>query len=510
MKEKLVGNRGFSTLEIVIALAISAFIIVGALDASVGTAYWALASETASEGLSVAKQTLEELRATSELDFQSATSSSWLKHDDTSKAYTASCRNGSLCYFSRKIVSDVSSCSKLARAEVSWQVGASYATTTTSLETLFVDHNDITARGGDCAVREFLASWNTNTPSTLADFERTGSIFQTGIDVLGDFAYVSASSSPQLSIFNIEGNALGLIGEWGGETGSVRLNALDAISDRENNKRYVFAAQHSSTSQLAVFDVTDNTNPVLVTTRGLLDVLNTSSYPEGWRLLVYGNRLYITTRETAGPELHVFDITNPENPTEISTAKRELNRTVNELFVREQFINGTLRRLLFLVADSNLKEVAILDVMNDAPIERVVANLPGNTDALTLSLLGNTLLVGRARTTGGPELYQFDVLELFNSISAPQKTGETDATIHTLLGSGKYLFLGTNKTGAEFSVWNSDSSTWNPNISNSGRISSLPFSNLAPLGFDFANGNIVGISQSSSDIESLRFVTAQP
>lgn len=505
MKGTLVGNnkRGFSTLEIVIALAISAFIIVGAFDASMGTAYWALASETASESLSVVKNALEEVRIIAQSDFQSASTSEWVKEQNPADHYASSCIQGGLCYFSRAVIEDISSCRKDIESGVAWQLSENYATTTTSLQTYLVDEHDIERRWSDCSVQKLPHWWGINTPRSLDTTERAFEIFQTGIDVLGATVYISASSSPQLSVFDVKDGTFESKGEWGGEAGSVRLNALDAVIDRKNNKRYVFATQHSTTTQLAVFDVTDSGNTTRVAARSLSGVLPTSSFPEGWRLAAYDNRLYITTRETAGPELHVFDISNPENPVEIISARRELNRTVNDMFVREQVIHGTLRRLLFLVADSNLKEAAIWDVVHDVPVERVAINLPGNQDALSLSLLGNEFFIGRARTNGGPELYQFNVLELFDGISIPKATGELDATIHTIKSSGDFLFLGTNKLGAELATWSSNSSTWS-----SGKLSAYEFPRLAPLGFDFANGNIVGISQSSA--ETIRYITSEP
>jgi prepilin-type N-terminal cleavage/methylation domain-containing protein len=502
MKEISATNqRGFSILEIIIALALMTTILVGAVQANISSQYWLLTSQIGTEALYKTKTLLETLKANAASDFQSASSTQQTKSQDLHDARDIACYAGGLCYFTQQIIGDISSCAKSVEASVSWRIGALYPTSTQSLYSNITNTNELIARGGDCTLTMPAGNWLQSTPQVVGS-QILPPLFSSGIDVLNNFVYVVSSSSPQLRIYSVPHIA----GENPILAGSLstnkRLNALDVVRDIGTGRIYVYAMQHASTSQLAVFDVTNSTLPSLVTERSLSGVQSTGSFPQGWRVFVYGKRLYALSRETAGLELHIFNIENPRAPFEIVSAARDINRTVNKLVVREQKIGGVLRRYLFLAASSDLKELSIFDVTNDSPTEVIAINLTGTEDALSMSINGNTLYIGR-RSAARPELLAFDIPRLISGNVSPVATSEVGADIHTIEAVGELLLLGTSKSGAEFQVWNKDSTTWSPTILNAGRISFTNIPHLTPHGIDIARDFIYLQSQSAIAPESL-------
>lgn len=518
------NTRGFNTLEIIIALALMIVVIVGAVNANISAQYWSMTSETSNEGLYKAKTIIEQLRASSSKDFQSASSSALTVSMNPSDSADTACIAGGMCYSTKRTVLDISSCSKFTEAYVEWRLGMRYPTTTESLYTNLTNNNEIIALGGDCLLNEPEGDWISGSLDSVGSLSLTPTgAYTTGIDVLQKRVYLVSSTSPQLRVFAVPGTPPSdpsLLGSTAGK--GRRLNSVDAVRDMATGRTYAFATQHASTSQLAVFDVTDSSLPTFVSERTLSGVDKSGDYPEGWRVTAYGGRffesgeykyeqrLYVTTRETTGPELHIFNTNAPTQPTEIVSAATSLNRTVNDMVVREQMHGGTLHRYLFLAEDPGTspytKHLRVYDVTDDTPTEVAWADLSVSADALSLFLTGNRLYLGRA-SGSGPELYVFDVDALLNGgLVTPLASSEVGADVSTIRGTGKLLFLGTSKSGEEFQVWHRDESTWSDSVLNAGRISFQNVPRLAPLGLDVNVNWVYTVSQSASLSELLKVI----
>ncbi len=491
------SGAGFSTLELMIAFALMSIVLVGAVGANFAAQYWSITSQTSNEALYKAKTKLEDLRSLIKQDFYQASSSPLTVSVDPADPADASCISGGLCYFVQTTVTDISSCSKYVGVKVEWQV-QNYPKTNTSLFTNLTNSPEIIARGGDCILNQPTGNWKGASPQNVGSLAFSPGKQFTGIDVLHKKIYVAAATFPSFLIYDTPPS----IGQNPILLGSLNilvsgankgLNALDVEEDLSTGHTYAFAAVNATTSQLAVIDVTDAHNPALVAQRDLQDVDPLGSYPQGWRLFIYGGRLYMTTRETTGNEFHIFDISTPTLPTEIGNGF-QINRTVNSMAVRDQKIAGTKHRLVFMASDSDLKELGVLDVTNDVITELNSVDLPGIQDGMSLFLLGNNLYFGRASTPSGPELYVFDISN--PGILLPIiGQGEIGADVTNLEVSGDYAYVGTNKIGQEFQVWNSDFNQWNPAILNAGRFTSFSFANMAPLGFDIDGDWVYAISQ---------------
>jgi hypothetical protein len=168
MKEKLAGNqtvRGFSTLEIVIALALMLVVISGAVSATGATEYWVLTAETATEGLYTAKTQLEELRAHATTDFYSASTTGLRSVLNVDDPIDIPCRTGGLCYLTQTSVTDISSCSKYVAVAVMWRMAQRYPTSTVHLDTNLTNNAEILASGGDCILNTPVGNWQSGVLS---------------------------------------------------------------------------------------------------------------------------------------------------------------------------------------------------------------------------------------------------------------------------------------------------------------------------------------------------------
>ena len=234
---------------------------------------------------------------------------------------------------------------------------------------------------------------------------------------------------------------------------------------------------------------------MLVAERKLAGIPSPGLLSEGWKVFVYGSRLYMTTRETIGNEFHIFNISTPTQPTEIGNGF-QLNRTVNDMVVRDQKVGSIVHRFVFLAAAADAKELGVLDVTNDVVSEIAFVDLPGSQDGLSIFLLGHHLYLGRASNTSGPELYAFNATNPATlSLSSIVGQGEVGANVRSLKVSGAYVFVGTSRSGQEFQVWNADYSVWNSSVLNAGRFQIYNFSHFAPAGMDLDGNWIYVVSQ---------------
>lgn len=432
--------KGFSTLEMMIAFAIMSVVLGGVAIADFSAQYWMVNAQTSNEALYKAKTTLEDLRATAKANFYYATSS------PASRVLDSSCSSGGLCYYVETLVTDLSPCSKYAQAVVSWRVER-YPTTTTSLATNLTYPAEGLNDGGDCPLNQPSGSWSSPASAYTADFGGT----PTGLDVLDGNAYVAVGSAPYLEIVGTSGDVLNA----GCTNCSGVYNALDVAHDSTTGRTYVYAARNATTSQLEVIDVTDASSPSMLAQATFASVDPYGSYPQGWRVYYYGRKVYIVARETAGPELHVFDVGNPDAPVEVGSM--ELGTSVYGLVVRDQYVGTTLHRFAYLATTRNPYELMVLDVTDPANISEVTGarvDFPGSQTAKALYLNGTTLYVGRDSVPGGDELYALDAR---NPTAASGglpilQSADVGSGITAIRVSGAYIFLAT--TGSQLLIRN--------------------------------------------------------
>lgn len=439
----LAHRRGSSTLEILIAFAVLMLSLTAMVSISFGNQSMSLDTETNNEALYMAKGALEEARALSRLSFASV-----LTATVSDSIYTKTLE-----------VSDLTPCRKEVTSRVSWLVSA-LRPQNIELTTGLTSPAEIAAFGGDCITEPPPSDWDN--PQVFAD-DTINPGKTTDIDVLGKIAYLGSNASPYFYIADttgaVQGQSGGLFVTFAnGFDLDAEPNSLDAI--KSGAKTYVFAAVADAVNQLRVIDVTDITNPVLAASRTLSSCV-TGSYPEGWRLKVYGDRLYFATRETAGPEFHIFNISDPENPTELGTGAclgTELNTTVNDIAVQDRMIAGTLMRFAYAATTGDNREISVFDVtdpLNTGSATEVVAarqDLGGSQNGASIFLVSNKLYFGR-ESASGPDLYVYDATDPTAGLSLIA-SWDAGADISDLFVAGPYAFVATSKPSNEFQVLN--------------------------------------------------------
>jgi hypothetical protein len=328
--------------------------------------------------------------------------------------------------------------------------------------------------------------------------------------VLNRIAYLGADKSPFLYIGDTtsvtKGQNNGIFTTFSNSFDlGAKPNSIDVAKLNDpltgTQKIYAFFAMDTATNQLKVVDVTNINKPVLVSTVPLSSCVSGAA-PEGWRLYVYKDRLYFLTRFTAGPEFHVFNISDPNSPSEIGSGACkgfDLGDTAESIEVRDQTISGTTMRFVYLATDESDKELKVLNVTNPASISEVTSanqDLPGTQDGQSVYLTGNKLFLGRQSTPSGPDLYVYNIsnptLGLPNIGSKDIGTG-----VIGIRAVGKLIFLATSKVNKEFQVWNIAS------LSNIFLIKEYNFGNVVSQGIDYEPDWVYATGQSTPNFQIL-------
>ncbi len=494
MKAELIGKKnekGFATLEILIAFAVVILCTGAVIMVAFGNQSVAQDVQTQSEAITKAQKAQESARAKSRQDFDSVLSDASPVSDGI--------------YSKLDTVIDLTACKKQVTSAVTWNAGP--RTLSTTLSTFLADIRGALALGSDCPTEPPTSNWDN--PARLAsDTFNPGK--PTSIDVLNKIAYIGSDKAPFFEIADTKGAALGqtdglfVVYGNGFSLGNIP-NSVDVIKWTDslgNIKKYAFLAMHTNTNQLKVVDVTDIYNPVLVATRALSPCV-AGSAPQGWRLYAYKDRLYFLTRFTAGPEFHVFDISTPYNPTELSIGSAtckgfDLGDTAESIEVRDQNISGNTMRFLYLATDEIDKELRVLNVTNPLAITEVTLatqNLAGSQDGATVYIVGNKIYFGRQSSTGA-DLYVFGIT---NPTTGLTLLGSKDigTGVIGIRVAGSLAFLATPKVNKEFQVWNI------ANLNSISLVKEYNFSNVVEQGIDYEPDFVYATGQSTPNFQIL-------
>ena len=132
-------KNGFSTLELLIALALMSTILVTAVEAISFAQYWQISALTASEALTKNNTMANSLIELSAKNFQSVSSTQPNISKNPSDLIDISCLSGGLCYETQNIVTDISSCAKNAKVAVRYKIAARYPTSTVDSDIMYVN-----------------------------------------------------------------------------------------------------------------------------------------------------------------------------------------------------------------------------------------------------------------------------------------------------------------------------------------------------------------------------------
>jgi hypothetical protein len=369
-------------------------------------------------------------------------------------------------------------CEMVINFRSEWKSGW-FSTSTLNFNFLYSDLPQIGNNGYDCGGHPGLASYEDGEFFNEDFTTELNSSSATSLDVLDGYAYVSFRPQEPgvrtLSVINLNEPHI----EPQYITTEYPINRIDAVRD------YAFVAQHSTTTQIAIFDINTGADLVLLATSTLPGVAG--GRPEAVSIFYYDSRLYVGTKRTAGREFHVFDVSVPENPRWLGS--REMNHNINDIEVKDG--------LAFLATSGNVRDMIVLDVKDPANISLVEEiDLPGNEDGRSVHVAGNRVFLGRHKSNSPAhhELHMFEVrqsdaeigIDLF-SLSTVTTRGDV---LDIAVVSGK-LFVSTNNSLSEIQVYELDNGRGN-------EVMTLAVEkNLegTVVGVDFENDKLVALFQ---------------
>jgi hypothetical protein len=262
----------------------------------------------------------------------------------------------------------------------------------------------------------------------------------TAIDVKNNLAYVSSNSpvqsQPDLTLFDVSNlNAPTIIGQINTGPG---INAVHLAGE------YVFAANDGISDQLEIIKISNLSNPGPVIKIKVPNFNGLSSDGKGSSIFYYQNKIFLGLTKNNGPELHVYNVSNPQFPVWLGAF--ETNTGVNGIYV---FNNVAYLAL----ADGKLLNV--LDVNNPSAIFELGSFSPtGSTSQSGQSIagLGDNIFLGRAGglpALGYKELYVTNK----NNISSPIASFDLNSSVRKIFVRNGLLFLATGDTTKEFQTF---------------------------------------------------------
>ena len=398
-------------------------------------------------------------------------------------------------------------CSSAIAGIVSWtgthgRTGLSVGATTT-----IVNLPEMFALGGDCSIEPPpTGGWD---PPEIYAYDTFSPGKPTALDALEHIAYMGEDNSPWLRIADartvpppppIQNGGIFVPIPYANNfnsTGNVldQINDIDVYKEQASGKVYAFAATASSTAQLVVLDVTDINNPVIakngssLAKRSLIGVDPAGSFPEGWRIQYYDKKVYISTRETAGPEFHIFDVSDPTDPIELGSGTKLTGCTPpNGTTANDFVVNNGIAYLATSKSACEMMVYNVADPLSVAYIAGASTDFSGTEDGLSVFLLGTRLYFGRQKNSGH-EIHMLNASKPFPtsggfSTLASKEIGDDVTALRVV---GPFAFAAVAHANEEFQVWPSDLSGTSINV--------YDFGNVVKAGFDyddewvFATGN---------------------
>lgn len=511
-------QKGFATLEILIAMAIIVMAISTVLPLVAGGQSMSIGSRTSQEALYATQQLLEEARAEAEIDFNLVNPIGPIQED----IYETSLSVEQVDLYTKK-VSGIAGWG----GEYGQNLGVSLSTLITNPEAI---------NGGDTCSSVLAGDWS-NPQLTEYEF---------GDDILGD----TSSGFPITSIQSFEHKLYVTVNNDNGNNDETffildisnpadtpvvlgRLDnspapndiseGLNAVAVDGNNYAYVANAYDSSPknctentncAQLQIIDIADSSAPSVV--RNFKIPSYTSPGASG--KLAAGNSIFYKNgivyfglaNANSGAEFYTIDVGggggggSPLNP--VILGSYDLGTGINAIFVKGDYA---------YIASPDNQELKIFDISNPyslTPVGGFDAPAGGgnNGNGKSLYLVGTKLYLGRTLLNGN----EFYVLDNANPATSLPVLGSKDITNSgnntSVNGIIVRDYLGFLITNEEFQIWN---------IQNPSNITQYANPLILPPGTGGGlqgtatdcEGNYIFVgSQSSNDKGYISVITSQP
>lgn len=459
------AHCGSITIEVLIAFTVFTLSATALILTHAGAADAVEAAGIHADAIALFEREAADLREALAADFYASSTASTSLHNatqftvDSSIAYISPCLAESIT----RVVADMRVFSFASR----------------------IAHSAESERLGQDCMYTALRSWSAIETATYDGSEKGSAI-----DASSGRIVVGSTQPPYLRVLE---NGL-YVNAQNGFTLHARPNAIDAAL-LPGGAQVVFAALATSTMQLAAIDFTDAAAPVVLSTTTLRGVDPSGFKPDGWRLMYYDERLYVSTLETAGPELHTFAVDAHGRVAELGDGV-SVNITLNDFVVREEMVGSVRRKYLFAATARDTGEIAVYDVTDPAGVgqaSEVVSlrqNIPGAQDGESIAVVGNHLYLGRASNTGGPELYVFDIADMPNSMTLAGTAEIPSVSVSGVQVVGDLAFLAVTPgvTNRRIDIWDV------ADPSHISRVYAQAYPGLQVHGIDYAPDGVYGVS----------------
>ncbi len=399
---------GFTLLEVMLAVALLALLVVGFLGAWSYGQDALVSSGNRLRALYLAEEGLDALRNIRDQSY-GAVAAGTHGLSTTSNQWSLSGASDVNGIFTRSIqIADVGANRKVATATVTWQQNAVRRGTVT----LATELTNWLRRGWNTLARTFVLNFAGNT-----NFLK--------IQVVGNYAYVIRDGTgTELLIFDVTSpDAPVLVGE---------TIVAGSPSDLSVQGNYVYIATSSNFAEIYILDITDPTSPQFVGS------YNDAGNADATAIVVQGNVAYMT--QNGENELVTVDVSDPIDP--LFMGGENLSGNPLDLAVRWPYA--------YVATTDNAAEVVTVAIGSpNSPSLVSSLNLAGNQDAASIAIAPASIVVGRL----GAGLYT----ATSSSAGALSLLGTSalasDINALAVDASGQYAFASTALAAGEFRVY---------------------------------------------------------
>jgi|GEM_PF-1789184 len=497
------SQKGFSTLEILLAMTILIFTLSGVVLTLSATGYeqgvsstlfgarsFAVDSRANSEALRYAQANMEQAQADARMDFADVKSATSSYEGDF--------------YDNARTVIDISPCAKKVINNTAWEKNS--GTQSSKLASLVTSPKEAAKLGGDCSAQ--MANPGDLSYPAGAGEVHISTAQGTDIDVVNGIIHlaVDADATPKPDFFTAWPPYNSATPDYVGiDLGGEGANAVDVAFYPDTNKYYAFVAvnfdeikksvnpvqnTYGAKFQFQVIDVTDYRNidaTDIVAVRYLPNIEGkcaSGSCPGARSIYYYDKKVYIGTHEfpffaTDHHEFYIYDVADPTNP--VLLGSKKITHNINKIFVKNQYA--------FLATSDNTGELQVYNVNDPTNIKFVTAydaktatNTASDNDALSLYILGNTAYLGRKG--GSPSAanhHNLFILDISDPLSGIGFIGSkyipgqgSQSNILDIVATSNMVFLVTEKPNEEFQIWNVSDPLNIQKVSSNSCFGSLP------------------------------------
>ena len=461
-------KRGFSTLELMVALAIFSLAMSATLMLGIGQASSA-DSEMGREALLAALTVAEEIKEKGEHDFR------------TLHATTSTYTLGSTTYSVAVKVEQESFFIKSIRTIVSWSA-AFGRTLSIEVPSLVADYAH--AVGGSTCYSEVDANkWRTpNIKNSVKNFAQiisgVGGVYTlASVDAYKGILYVVAQGTGEKSdatFFTLDienpNNPLFLASVDTSTSTVTGLSSVRVAEDTVTGKTYAFVAnnytanfssclEYYNCAQLQIVDVTDPQNLSLSKVKNYKIPGVTGAGGAGKSIFYDQGYVYLGLAGTGGngPEFHIIDVRVPLSPQHVGSY--EVGKGVGGIYVHDE--------KAYLATEDLGGEVVILDV-GEKSEPTLIATYDARSDVTnfgygkSIDVVGDRIYLGRTFISNAPEFQILDGRDMYHIPPPPlgvRDVGPSSSSPYSansilIRDTLAFVALGSGTRGGNFQILN--------------------------------------------------------